>query len=214
MKLRNTVILLVIVAALGGYAWYISNNEVQPLTGPTRTPVPTPVVMFEIPTDSVTKFQVTDNKKNQTVSVSRQGQDWHMDQPKDSATDSIKILGAIADVANLSATRALTNTADLSQYGLTNPSIVATLTLSDTTQYVLKIGDATPDQADYYALKGDDKQVYLVAASTEQGLADFISNPPFPPTITPTPLPSLTPTATPGPGTPTATPPASDTPAP
>ncbi|MGB8646132.1 MAG: DUF4340 domain-containing protein [Anaerolineae bacterium] len=212
MKFRNTIILLVLLIAVGGYAWYISQNQVTPFTGARNTPVPTPVNVFDVSTDSVTKFQVTDTKKNLTVSVTRQGQDWHMDQPKDSATDTIKILGAIGDLAHLDATRVLTNTTDLSQYGLDNPAIIATMTLSNTSQSVLKIGNATPDQGDYYALKGNDNQVYLVSAATHQGLADFLSDPPFPPTVTPTPLPTLPDTPTPAPGT--GTPTASGTPAP
>ncbi len=200
MKLRNTIILLVILAALGGYAWYISNNNVPPVTGGS-TPVPTPVVIFDFVTDNVNRFQVTDTKTNQTVSVARQGSDWHMSQPKDSPTDSIAVAGTLSQLAHLEATRVLTNTTDLGQYGLTSPAIQAQMTLSDTTQYVLKIGDATPDKADYYALKGSDNQVYLIPASVQQALTQYLSNPPFPPTVTPTPLPTLPATATPPPGT-------------
>ncbi len=213
MKLRNTIILLVVLVVLGGYAWYISNNNVAPITGAaTGTPAPTPVVMFDVVTDKVNKFQVTDLKKNLTVSVTRQGDNWHMDQPKDSDTDLLKIDSTLSQLSHLEATRVLTNTTDLGQFGLTSPSIQATMVLTDSTQFVLKIGDETPDKADYYALKGDDKTVYLISASIGQALIDYLDQPPYPPTPTPTPLPSLTPTATPPPGT--GTPEATATPTP
>ena len=207
MKLRNTIILVVVFVALAGYAYYLTRNPSTASTAQT-TPVPTPVTMFDFTSDQVTKFVVTDLKNKQAVSVTHQGQDWHMDQPKDSATDSIKILGTIANISHLTASRVLTNTSDLAQYGLTSPSIEASMTLSDTTQAVLRIGDATVDKQDYYAQKGNDPQVYLIASSVQQSLADFIKNPPYPPTPTPTPLPTLTPTATPFGATPepTATP--------
>ncbi|MGE5139271.1 MAG: DUF4340 domain-containing protein [Rudaea sp.] len=207
MKLRNTIILVVVFVALAAYAYYLTRNPSAASTAQT-TPVPTPVSMFNFTSDQVTKFVVTDLKNKQTVSVTHQGQNWHMDQPKDSPTDSIKILGTIANISHLDASRVITGTSDLAQFGLTSPSIEAQLTLSDTTQAVLRIGDATVDQQNYYAQKGNDPQVYLIASSIEQSLADYIKNPPYPPTPTPTPLPTLTPTATPVGATPepTATP--------
>ncbi len=214
MKLRNTIILLVVLVALGAYAWYITQNPSAIATNASATPSPTPAVVFDFNTDNVVKFQVSDLKKNQTVSVTKQGDNWHMDQPKDSATDPLRVTTAIGDLAHLTASRVLTNTTDLGQFGLTSPALEARITLSDTTQYVLKVGDQTPDQSDYYAQKGDDKQVYLLPTFIQQSMTDFLSNPPYPPTPTLTPLPTLPPTATPAPGTGTPTASGSETPAP
>ncbi len=183
------------------------------------TPVPTPVPVLDVVTDTVSKFQVTDLRKNQAVQVTRQGSTWHMEQPKDSATDPDKISATLGTIAHLEATRVLTDVSDLSAYGLITGTIEARVTLSDTTQYVLKLGDETIDKTASYALKGDDKsKVYLVDTSVATTLQDFVDLPPYPPTATPTPLPTLTPsvtptmTPTPGPGTPSATPEASPTP--
>ncbi len=218
MRLRNTLILLAVLVVLLGYMFYTqSTGTAQP--HPPSTPVPTPVAMLDVVTDKVSKFEVTDLQTKQTVLVTRQGDSWHMLQPKDSATDPDKIASALGSVAHLEATRVLTDVTDLSAYGLITGTIQASLTLSDTTQYTLKLGNETLDQTASYALKGDDKsKVYVIESSVATVLKDFIDLPPYPPTPTATPLPTLTPsvtptvTPTPGPGTPSVTPAPSATP--
>ncbi len=212
MRLRNTIILVVVLVILLGYVVYTQNTGTAQPKAQT-TPEPTPVAMFDVVTDNVGKFQVTDLQKNQTVLVTREGNGWHMQQPKDSATDPDKINRTLVDMANLEATRVLTDVTDLSAYGLITGTLQATTTLSDTTQYALKLGDETIDQTAVYALKGDDKsKVYVLDTTILTALHDFVDLPPYPPTATPTPLPSPTPsitptaTPTPGPGTPSATP--------
>ncbi len=218
MRLRNTIILLVVLVLLMGYVVYTQNTgTAQPKA--QSTPEPTPVPVFNFVTDNVNKFQVTDLSKNQTVLVTRESSGWHMQQPKDSATDADKIDRTLVDMANLEATRVLTNVTDLSAYGLITGTMQASVTLSDTTQYALKLGDETVDKSSVYVLKGDDKShVYVLDTTILTTLHDFVDLPPYPPTATPTPLPSPTPsvtpatTPTPGPGTPSATPAPSATP--
>jgi Domain of unknown function (DUF4340) len=196
MNRRNTIILVVIFVALAGYVYFIqSRNPAGSLA--STTPSATPATVFDFLTDNAVKFQVSDLHKNQTVVVTRQGQDWHMQQPKDSAADPVRIGDALDSVAHLDATRVLTNTTDLSAYGLITPTIEVRVTMSDTTQSLLQIGDATLDKSDYYALKGGDKQVYLISSSTIDTLRNYLDDPPYPPTPTLTPLPTLTPSPTP-----------------
>lgn len=225
MNRNTTIILLVIFIALAGYVYFVQPRTAGTAT-PSGTPSATPAPVFDFLTDNVTKFQVTDLQKKETVDVTRQGADnWHMDQPKDSATDPLRVADALGSIAHLEATRVLTKTTDLSAYGLVTMTIEARVTMSDTTQYVLQIGDPTLDKSDYYALKGGDKTVYLIASSTVDTLRNYLDQPPYPPTPTLTPLPTLTPSATPavtpaGSTTPAApagaatSPPPADTPAP
>jgi hypothetical protein len=196
MNRRNTLILVVIFIALAGYAYFTQARNAgtsQALPTPSATPVP----VFNFLTDSVSQFQASDLQKNQVVVVTRQGESWHMTAPKDSATDAVRIADAVDSIAHLEATRVLTNVTDLAGYGLITATIEARVTLSDTTQYVLQIGDTTPDQSAYYALKGGDKQVYLITTAIVAALKDFVDRPPYPATPTLTPLPTLTPSSTP-----------------
>jgi hypothetical protein len=197
MDRRNTIILVVLfLALLVGYL-YLTQSRPSGTAQPSGTPSATPAPVFDFLTDNAVKFQVSDLHQNQTVVVTRQGQGWHMEQPKDSATDPVRIGDALDSIAHLDATRVLTNTSDLSGYGLITPTIEVRVTMSDTTQSVLQIGDATLDNSDYYALKGGDKQVYLISSSTVDTLRTYLDLPPYPPTVTLTPLPTLTPSITP-----------------
>ncbi len=198
MNRRNTILLLAIFLALAGYTYYTQlRPDASKGTNANTTPSPTAIAVFNFLTDNVSTFQVTDLQKNQTVAVTRQGKDdWHMQQPKDSATDPFRVTRAVGSLAHLDATRVLTNATDLTAYGLITRTLEARVTLSDTTEYLLQVGNPNPDKSAYYALKGTDKQVYLISSTTIQDLQDFVNNPPYPPTPTPAPLPTLPPTAT------------------
>lgn len=215
MNRRNTIILVIVFVALAGYAYYIQSRG--PVSSQaSATPSATPATVFEFLTDNAVKFQVSDLHQNQTVVVSRQGEGWHMEQPKDSATDSSRVGVALDTIAHMDAVRVLTSTVELSAYGLVTPTIEVRVTMSDTTQSVLQIGDATADKANYYALKGGDKQVYLISSSSVDTFRNYLDLPPYPPTPTLTPLPTLTPSSTPTvtatAGTPQATPTATSPP--
>ncbi len=204
MRLRNTAILLVILVVLLGYTYYIQTRTPGGPAAANVTPAPTPITMYDFLTNNVTRFEVTDLVKNQTVAVTRQGDAWHMEQPKDSPTDALKIESAVGNLAHLDASRILTQTTDLAAYGLITGTLEARVTLNDNTQHVLKFGNDAPSTTQTYVLKDNDKSnVYLVENSITQVLRDFVSEPPYPPTPTLTPLPTLTPSVTPTPGTPT-----------
>jgi uncharacterized protein DUF4340 len=220
MRPRNTIILAVILIALLGYVYVMQSRNGGQLAA-QNTPSPTPIPLFSFVTDNATQLQLKDLVKNQTVLVSRQGSTWHMTQPKDSATDPLRIQSALGTLANLEATRVLTNVSELSAFGLITGTLEARVTMSDTTTLDLFVGNPTIDNTANYALKNGDKtQVYLIDNSNVVALQDLLTNPPYPPTATPTPLPTLTPTntptitPTPGPGTPSVTPLPSPSPTP
>ncbi|MGE5138437.1 MAG: DUF4340 domain-containing protein [Rudaea sp.] len=218
MNRRNTVILVVVFLVLAGYAYWTQFREQSTGNLAGSTPLPTPVVIFDFNSDSVNGFAVTDVATKENVVVSKQGTDWTMEQPKQGPAESVKVASAIAPLAHLDASRVLTGTTDLSAFGLITGTIEARLTLTNTQQITFKVGDATPDNAGYYFLKGGEQQVYIVATYIVDGLKEFLTSPPYTPTPTFTPLPTLTPTMTPtitptpGPGTPTVAPAPSPTP--
>lgn len=196
MNRMYTLILVAVLVLLGGYIFY-TQNQSAPSTSASTTPSPTPVPVLSFLSDNVAKFQVRDLKNNQTTLVTRQSEQWHMEQPKDSDTSKPKIEGLLIQLAQLEAQRAIPNVSDLAPYGLASPAFEARATMKDNSEYVLLVGDQNPDKTYYYMVKPGDNTVYLVRSGVGDTIQQFVTQPPFPPTVTPTPLPTLTPSATP-----------------
>ena len=195
MNRMYTIILVAVLVLLGGYIFYTQNQSPTSASAST-TPSPTPVPVLSFLSDNVAKFQVRDLKNNQTTLVTRQGDQWHMEQPQNSDTSKPKIEGLLIQLAQLEAQRAIPNASDLAPYGLASPAFEARATMKDNSEYVLLVGDQNPDKTYYYMNKPGDTTVFLVRSGAGDTIKEFVTQPPYPPTATPTPLPTLTPNAT------------------
>ena len=197
MSFRVTVVLLVVVVALGGVVFFVDQNP----------PTPTPsgaglaTVMSFLSSDAT---QLEAAAKDQSVVVARDPSGgWLLQKPEAAPADQLRVESIIASLAALSATRTLTEPGDLAQFGLAEPALTVKVSLKSGATKTLLLGDQSPDKAGYYAKLPDASAVYLIAASDGADLTQLMVSPPK---ATPTPTPP--PADTPGPGTPTAVPPA------
>jgi hypothetical protein len=84
----------------------------------------------------------------------------------------------------------------LSDYGLEFPAYTIKLNYSNAVEHKIEVGASTPTGSGYY-VQLDDKAVYIVSQYSLDAVTSLISNPPYPPTVTPSPtldLPTSTPT--------------------
>lgn len=197
MNVRTTLILLVLLALLGGYVYFF---EIKGEGGQEATPTPTSVQVLDLEEDQVTGLVVSGPEG--TTRLRREvGGQWQMEEPAQEPADDIRV-GAISDtLAKLSATRALTEVTDLEPFGLASPSWTVEIALADGQTHRLQIGEKNPAGGYYYIKKEGEPAIYMVFASTIQGLQRLVTNPPYQPTPTPTatPAPPETPTPTPTP---------------
>ncbi len=206
MNVRNTLVLVVLLALLGAYVYFF---EIKGEGGKEATPTPSTVQVLDLEEDQVTGLTVTGPEG--TTRLRREvGGEWQMQEPAQEPADDLRVSALSDSLARLSATRALTDVGDLEPFGLAAPSWTVEITLASGETHRLQIGDQNPAGGSYYIKKEGDPTVYLVYASTVQGLQRLVSDPPYRPTPTPTlPPPEATPTATPTPAetaAPTATP--------
>ncbi|MGQ9585028.1 MAG: DUF4340 domain-containing protein [Anaerolineae bacterium] len=198
MRLRNTLILLVLLALLGGYVYFFEVRGGGSGVGPT--PTPSSVQVLGLNASDVSKLTVEGAEG--TVRLSRPaGGSWQMEVPSQAEADDVRVNSVVSSLAWLSASRAITETTDLEPFGLAAPSWKVEITLADGTREQVYIGDTNPAGSQYYVRKEGDPAIYLVYASTIEGLQRLVKEPPYPPTPTPTatPVPPETPTPTPTP---------------
>ncbi len=191
MRLRNTLILLVILAALGAYTYF---GEIQKGTGQaTETPGSQPVVFTNLSGQDVLGLKVT-TADGKSVELKREaGKPWTMVAPASQAVDETRVNSLVDQLGQLTASRVLTQTTNLAEYGLITGTLTANITMTGGVTHTLLLGETNPSGSSYYALAdGKQSPVYLIYTSSADDLQRLVTQPPYPPTPAPTTLPSPT----------------------
>ena len=189
LKYRNTLIVLVVLAALVGFLYY---DQQQQAAQPTATPQPV-LTLLDLNAADVIAITVS-VPPSRTVAHKDNGA-WLLDEPTKEEADTTQLSSVVTQFAKLTATRALTVTpTDLAPFGLVTGTLTLELKLKDNRTEVIRVGNATIGGSDDYVQHVGDPKVYLVPAATFATLQQIVSTPPKKPTPTPT-SPPTTPTA-------------------
>ncbi|HET6312931.1 MAG TPA: DUF4340 domain-containing protein [Chloroflexia bacterium] len=193
-RYRTTIILLVLLVALGGLAMVLGGNR-----GATDTPgVPTPAPVTYVWQDDnpVTGLDAVSGTQKLVIIKDVTTTIWSIREPISDTADPFAV-GNLADqLQNLQATSTITDASDLAQFGLADPGVTLTVAFSDTagTKRTLLLGGKTIDGSAYYAKTSDKADVYLVSNSIVEPLRSWFDAPPkVVPTATPL-LPTIGPT--------------------
>lgn len=168
MKLfRNAIILLVVVAILGGaYALILKKKDV----GNTKQSDTKVIKILEVEKDKIA--EVTLDSKDGKYVIAKKDKDWVVTSPEGFKADSKRIDDFLTALSSINAEKVVEeNASDLAQYGLDKPGVI-TVKLSDGTTRVLEIGTETPLQDGYYLKEKDSKKVYTVLEYSGKKLAD------------------------------------------
>jgi len=108
---------------------------------------------------------------------------WYFDDAQKSPVDPIRWGGGIPLLlSGPGADRVIIKDAteeELATYGLTEPSMVITLTLFNGTVLKIDVGDSTPDGNNYYVRPPDTNGVATVDYTWYEVLANLVINPPY-----------------------------------
>lgn len=203
MDRRITIVLVVILLALGGYIWYTFVRADAPPVNPP-TPQATAIPFATLAETDVTAIEVRDVKNNKATRVVRNGTAWKMEQPAQGEAFIDRVEEFLLDVTRISAPRTVNNPGELAAYGLNPPVYTVDLTLKDGTTTRFELGNPNPDKSYNYIRKANEPTIYLIDTTVADTIRGFVSEPPF----TPTPEPTSTPTppaGTAAPGTPAVT---------
>ena len=192
MNQRNTLILLVILAALAAYV-YFGEMQKGPGGQGTETPSSQPLVFTNLSGQDVLGLKVT-TADGKSVELKREaGKPWTMVAPASQGVDDTRVNSLVEQLAQLTASRVLTQTNNLAEYGLITGTFTANITLTGGVTHTLLVGETNPSGNSYYALAdGKQSPVYLIYSNNVDELQRLVTEPPYPPTPVPTALPSPT----------------------
>ncbi len=183
MRLRNILILLAILLALGGYFYY-SSNRPQP-----ASPLKPKLYVWLIDMEEIQhiKIQLPRENKSESFIKIQEGDKfpWYFDDPQRSEVDAVRWGGGIPLILSGPGTeRIIAQNATpekLAEFGLTQPQMEITLTLENGSIMNIKVGDKTPDGMNNYVQAPDSNDVALVDFTWYEVLAGIVKEPPYAP---------------------------------
>lgn len=181
MRLRNIVILTVILAVLGGVFYIVSRP--QPTTPPKST-----VYVWLIEMDDIKHITLSlprEGLSQSFIKIPRGDQfPWFFDDPpKYSPVDKDRWGGGIPLLlSGPGADRIIYENAPeakLAEFGLTQPRLEITLTLKDESILKISVGDSTPDGNNYYVRAPGSNTVATVDSTWYEVLERLVKDPPY-----------------------------------
>ncbi|NJD04554.1 MAG: DUF4340 domain-containing protein [Ruminiclostridium sp.] len=166
MKLyRNAIILAVIVALLGGAYYFISRNKKPDGSGSDTRDI---IRILDYTSDKIEKVTVENTEG--TFVITKKDKNWELASPADFKADASKLSSIVINASSVIADKVVDEDAkDLSLYGLGKP-VQITLKITDGTEKTLQIGDETPTKGGYYAKLKNSGKVYVIDTYTAETL--------------------------------------------
>jgi hypothetical protein len=167
MKFRGLLAALVVLAALGGAAWWSEKKEKADAAKPSPD---APPKILTIPEDQFKRIQLV-KKAGDTTELAKADGKWQIVQPKPLAADQDSVTSLVSSLASLTSDRLIDDRpSDYSPYGFTTPTERVTITRKDGKVQTLLIGDDTPTGSDAYARLDGDPRVFTIASYVKTGV--------------------------------------------
>ena len=199
---RNTWILLLLLAALGGFAFYLSQHKAQQTANATPTAATGAAAgapLFATSDGNPTDISIKDTT-GKAVDVARnESGAWVLKAPTDAAADQASAEAAATQLTSLRVLASPQLGFDV--VGLAQPAYTISVKFSGGKSHTLAVGAVTPIQDGYYSSL-DNSPVHIVDKQGLDAVLQLLTQPPY--ATTPTPPVTIAPTETPVPATPTS----------
>jgi hypothetical protein len=161
--LTSTIILVVVLAGLGGYIYFVDSE--RPAGGVEERDQ-----VFDVEAEQLEELTVT--SEGETTTLRKTDGTWKITAPVAVDADANEVSGLTSAIAALEINRVVTdNASNLADYGLAEPRIKIAFKAAGGAGGELHIGDKTPTASDMYAMKPGENRVFLVPAFQETSLA-------------------------------------------
>jgi hypothetical protein len=179
MNVRTTIILLVVLAALGGYVLWSGRQQ----AGVNATSAATAIPVLQLDPAGVRAVEVRGEGKQ--VRVERAASGWQVSLPQPGPADALRVTEVISGLSKLSATQTITPAGqNLASYGLDKPAYE--LRIEGGTPETLRLGSKNPDGSATYVQRASAPTIYLVTDSLIGTVERWAADPPAQPTPAPT----------------------------
>jgi len=157
MRLRNTIIVVVLLAIIGGYALYVGHHPVS------KNPIP----LGTLAAGDIKKIELRSPSGDIVVERGKDNQTWLLAKPVIARAEQATVDEMASALANLQVTDTVEqNPDDLADFGLARPAVTVTVTTSDNRVLpAILVGKQTPIGNSAYIKMADAPAVLLVAST-------------------------------------------------
>jgi Domain of unknown function (DUF4340) len=157
--LRSTIALLAVLVGLGAYIYFVSWKQDGNTAASTEKRV-----FQSVDSGDIQELTIKAEGGDRTT-VKKEGERWQIVAPIQAAAAESDVISATSALANLDVVRVVDeNPGDLAQYGLSSPRVEVEYKPSgEKPPGKLLLGAKTPTGSNVYAMKNDEKRVFLVA---------------------------------------------------
>jgi hypothetical protein len=161
--LTSTLILVVVLAGLGAYIYFVDSKRPAASAGGDSE---TKEKVFTVDVDKINELRVTYQGQSSLLRKADGG--WKLLEPTQIDADPPEAIGVATALTNVDIVRVVDeNATNLEQFGLAKPSITVEFKADGGAAGSLKLGNKNATQGEIYALKNDEKRVFLVSAFQE-----------------------------------------------
>jgi hypothetical protein len=165
MQFRNTLIVLILLALVGGYIYFFQAGKPEEET----------VKLFQIKADDITKIVL--KYPGEEIEVQRSGDQWKMVKPIKADADSAAISTLTHEIADADVKRTVDeHPTDLAAYGLAKPAVTVIASTKDKTLPGVEVGRTTPIGYSVYIKTADKPAVMLTAGGFGPGTKRTVSD--------------------------------------
>lgn len=159
-KIQLIVLLIVLIACVGGYfaaSAYSKKKQAEEESEESYT-------ALSLGEDAeITAISV--NAADTSYDLTKEEDTWKFADNADAKVKESSVSTMTADLADITGDNEITDVTDFAQYGLDDPQMTISFTLSDGTSHTVKIGDKNSTISRYYLQVDDSTTVYTVTST-------------------------------------------------
>lgn len=161
--LGSTIALIVILAGLGAYIYFVTWKQPDPDAPPAQEKV-----FASLESDKIEEIKVT-SESGDTTTLKKDSAGWQIVAPVATKADETEASSVANNLVTLEMTRVVEeNPTDLSEYGLAAPRVQVDFKAPGEANYRrIVIGEKSPTGSDFFAKRNDEKRVFLIPSYQE-----------------------------------------------
>jgi hypothetical protein len=166
MKIRGLISAIVVLAGLTG-ALYWSNRQKPAETASADAP---PKILT-LKQDDISKIDLKKKGADELVLAKDGSGKWQIAAPKPMGVEQSTVSPMLSSLSTLTSERLVEDkVSDLGQYGLSDPTLTATVTEKNNKTHQLLLGDQTPAGSAVYAKLEGDPRVFTIATYNKSNI--------------------------------------------
>jgi hypothetical protein len=166
MKSSGLIVAAAVLAALTGVLYWSDHHKADEKS--VNISADTPPKILALKDADISKIEIKKKGAQEVALAKNDAGKWQITAPKPLSADQDSVSSMVSTLSTLGSERLVEEKAnDLSQYGLTHPSLEADITMKDNKSQKLLIGDDTPTGSGAFAMVAGDPRIFTVASYTK-----------------------------------------------